>query len=294
MHYSGTRAVFALIPAAHLGEKTQDLKIEPDQRDHHAEGAVPLHIFGSAVVHASLDEVKVEDQIQRGDGDDEEAEDDADEAGAVDGSELDAKEAEHHLEQIENHDSASSGDDAEAKLFSDLDDAGAIGQEKHEEGAKGEADGLDSDAGIANVKYGRDAAEEETLQQRIDWRCDRRPLLLENGDHGTDEAAKDADEQQRSDVGRIVGLQKQAPGPGRGGENANEQDAGLVDGAAQSHAGGGVNDATILAAGKALKGFVAEGRIGSLHQGHGAFSVLQSVAGVCLGLERQHEPLVQF
>ena len=69
-----------LVPAAHFGEQAQDFQVEPDQRDHDAEGAVPLHVLGSADLHAPLDEVEVEHQIEGGDADDEEAETDADEA----------------------------------------------------------------------------------------------------------------------------------------------------------------------------------------------------------------------
>src|ERR1019366_4963231 len=62
--------------------------------DHDAEGTVPLHKFGCALIDALLDEVEVEDKVEGGDGDDEEADGDANGAGAVDGDEVDAKEAE--------------------------------------------------------------------------------------------------------------------------------------------------------------------------------------------------------
>src|SRR2546426_12731199 len=35
-----------LTPAARLSEQPQDLQVQPNQRHHQAEGAVPLHILG--------------------------------------------------------------------------------------------------------------------------------------------------------------------------------------------------------------------------------------------------------
>ena len=68
-----------LIAAAHFGQQVEDLDVEPDQRDHDAEGCVPLHVFGRTVGDALLDKVEVEYEVERGDGDDNEAEADADE-----------------------------------------------------------------------------------------------------------------------------------------------------------------------------------------------------------------------
>src|ERR1035441_5524741 len=62
----------------HLGKQAQNLEIEPDQRDHDSKGAIPLHVLGSAGLHATLDEVEIEHQIQRGDGHYDQAESDPD------------------------------------------------------------------------------------------------------------------------------------------------------------------------------------------------------------------------
>ena len=87
------------IPAARFGEQAQDFQIEPDQRDHDAEGAVPLHVFRCAYADAGFDEVEVEHQVERGDDDHNHAEADADGAVAVDGAEGgNVEEAEHHLQ----------------------------------------------------------------------------------------------------------------------------------------------------------------------------------------------------
>src|SRR2546421_10254076 len=42
----------ALPPAARLGQEPQDLQVQPDQRDHQAERAVPLHVLGRAGSYA--------------------------------------------------------------------------------------------------------------------------------------------------------------------------------------------------------------------------------------------------
>ena len=51
------------LSAAHLAEQAEDFQIEPDEGDHQAECAVPLHVLGRAVVHAGFDHVEIENQI---------------------------------------------------------------------------------------------------------------------------------------------------------------------------------------------------------------------------------------
>src|ERR1039458_9696333 len=222
-----------LVSASYFGKQPIYLQIEPDQRDHDAEGAIPLHVFGSAELDAFLDEVEIEDQIEGGDGHDEQAESDADEPGAVDGDETDAEEAQQHLHHVKEEDAAGGSDDAQAKLLRYLDQSGAIGQQQNEESAEGEAHRLDDNARIAEVEDSREAAERQAFEQRVDGRRDRRPLLLEDGDHGADESAEQSDKQPRRHIREIARLKEEMPRPGRGGHGADEQNAGLVDGAVQ-------------------------------------------------------------
>ena len=51
------------LSAAHLAEQAENFQIEPDERDHQAECAVPLHELGRAIPHASFDHVEIENQI---------------------------------------------------------------------------------------------------------------------------------------------------------------------------------------------------------------------------------------
>src|SRR5271165_1474926 len=66
--------------AAELRQQPQDLEVQPDQRDHQREGAIPLHVFRSAHARAIFDEIEVEDEIQRGNDYDDDAEADANRA----------------------------------------------------------------------------------------------------------------------------------------------------------------------------------------------------------------------
>src|SRR5580704_8580066 len=86
------------VAAAHFGQQVENLDVEPDQRDHDAERCVPLHKFGRTVGDALLDEIEVEDEIERGDSDDYEAEADANEAVAIYRAEQgDVEQAKKHL-----------------------------------------------------------------------------------------------------------------------------------------------------------------------------------------------------
>src|ERR1700722_16784196 len=67
-----------LVAAAKLGKQPQNLKVQPNQRDHNPERTVPLHVFGSAHARAILDKVEIEHQVERGDAYDNQTEADAD------------------------------------------------------------------------------------------------------------------------------------------------------------------------------------------------------------------------
>src|ERR1700704_166564 len=51
------------LSAAHFTEQAEDFQIEPDECDHQAERAVPLHVLGGAIPHAGFDHVEIENQI---------------------------------------------------------------------------------------------------------------------------------------------------------------------------------------------------------------------------------------
>jgi len=51
------------LSAAHLAEQAQDFQIEPDERHHQAECAVPLHVLRRSILHARFDHVEIENKI---------------------------------------------------------------------------------------------------------------------------------------------------------------------------------------------------------------------------------------
>jgi len=53
-----------LVPFAQSDEEFQELDVEPDKSDEQAEGCVPFHVFGGALLHAIFDEVKIEYEIE--------------------------------------------------------------------------------------------------------------------------------------------------------------------------------------------------------------------------------------
>src|ERR1700728_3227561 len=54
-----------LVSPLQLAQQAQDLEVEPYQRDHDAERAVPLHVLRRAVLYAFFNEVKVQHQVER-------------------------------------------------------------------------------------------------------------------------------------------------------------------------------------------------------------------------------------
>ena len=83
----------------------------------------------------------------------------------------------------------------------------------------------------------------------------------------------------RTGEAHVAGLHERVPRPRRGGHGAEQQNAGLVDGAAQRHARRGVDEAAaVLATLEVAEGVLAEGGIRCLHQCHCNHSVV-----ACLG-----------
>src|ERR1700722_15896490 len=147
------------VAALEFRKQAQHFEIEPDERDHQAERAVPLHVTWSAHARAGFDHVEIEDEVESGDDDDEEAEADADVAAAVDSGDCNVEKAQDDFSEIEERDAARGCDDAELEILRDADGAGFIRDEHHGEHAEGQADGMEGDAGIRLVENGGDAAE---------------------------------------------------------------------------------------------------------------------------------------
>src|ERR1700722_16643809 len=62
-----------LVAPTQLGEQPQDFQVQPHERYHQSESAVPLHVFGSAHARALFDEIEIEHQVERRDANDDQA-----------------------------------------------------------------------------------------------------------------------------------------------------------------------------------------------------------------------------
>src|SRR6056297_1670626 len=69
---------------AQLGEQTEHLEVEPDQGHEQPERREPLHAAGRTRGAGLLDEVEVEQEVERRHADDGQADEDADSPGVVD------------------------------------------------------------------------------------------------------------------------------------------------------------------------------------------------------------------
>src|SRR5580704_4034276 len=97
----------SLAPLAQFGEQPDYLQVKPDQRHHQAEGRVPLHILGCAAARALLDEIEIQDQIQRCDHDYEQTEENANRSASEDERDLHVEQASHHADQVNESDTTS-------------------------------------------------------------------------------------------------------------------------------------------------------------------------------------------
>src|SRR6185437_327422 len=106
-----------LYSVAQLGEQPNDFQVQPDQRDHQAEGSVPLHIFWSAGANASLNKVEVKDEVERRYCDHHHAESNADGSRSIDRPKVDAEEAKNDFGKIEQHDGSGRGENPHPQLL---------------------------------------------------------------------------------------------------------------------------------------------------------------------------------
>src|SRR5829696_231473 len=92
--------------ALELGEQTQNFQVQPDECHEQPERPVPLHIPGRAALHAALDEVEVEHQVEGRDHHDDETDADREWARVVEEGHLHAEEAKDEARQVHDGDPA--------------------------------------------------------------------------------------------------------------------------------------------------------------------------------------------
>src|ERR1700684_3678906 len=142
------------VAALELRKQAQHFEIEPDEGDHQAERAVPLHVTRSAHTRAGLNHVEVEDKVERGDDDDEEAEADSDDPAAVDRGNCNVEKAQNDFSEIEERDSAGGRDDAELEILRDADRSRFVSDKHHGKHTERQADGVEGGAGGRLVENG--------------------------------------------------------------------------------------------------------------------------------------------
>src|ERR1700756_1251823 len=108
-----------LFAAAKLWQQTQNFKIQPDECDHQAERAVPLHVFRRTDADARFDEIKIEHKIERRDDHDKKSKADSDHTRTVDGRETDTEKYEYDFNYVEKPDTTRRSYDADIDFLSD-------------------------------------------------------------------------------------------------------------------------------------------------------------------------------
>src|SRR4051794_3855994 len=108
-------------PRAKPRQEAEQLEVEPHQRDEQPERGEPLQRLGRACRDGTLAEVEVEQQVRRGDADDEKAEDDPEQPGVVDERNVSTKEPQHRREQVDREDRDGGRDDHRPHLVGDAD-----------------------------------------------------------------------------------------------------------------------------------------------------------------------------
>src|SRR5437879_3731731 len=212
-----------LSPAARLGQEPQDLQVQPDQRDHQTERAVPLHVLGRAAGHTGLDEVEVEDQVQRRDDDDHTAHHDTGGAVPLEERHGDVEQRDDPADDVVQDDRTGRRDHAELELLGRLDQPGAVGHEHRGEGREGQTHRLHHDAWVLDLEQRGKPAEREPFERGVYRRREGRPFLLPDRCDGHDEPA---DRPEQDPGGRHRGVERRAdlaPDPGRGHDHQKEK-----------------------------------------------------------------------
>ena len=164
------------------GEEAQDFQIQPNERDQQAHCRKPLHVLRCAVHFTFFKVVEIEQQVHGSDGNDDQADADADRAGLVQIRHGDAKKRKHDRNYINQRHSAGSHHDAYAELVVYLDDARFKDEQHSKKHAERQGNRLKNDA-VEHTGVNRgDGAHEQAFQTGINWRqggdnCGRKDMM---------------------------------------------------------------------------------------------------------------------
>src|SRR2546426_198232 len=225
---TAARDLSVALPAPHLREEAQDLEVQPHERDEEAERRVPLHVLRRVLLDARLDVREVEDEVQRGDPDDEDAEADRDRVAARPEEHGDPEQREDEPDEVDDEDRARGGDHPFHEPRRRAQDLEPVQDEHEGEDAERERHRLEDDPRIHDLEHRGDAAEDEALEDRVGRRRDRRPLREEDREEGDDEAADDPDGHQGEHEGEVRAAREGADDE-RADEDEDQEDAGLRD-----------------------------------------------------------------
>ena len=181
------------VVTAQIRKQSQDGNIKPDDCNQQPKRPIPLHILGcGAGICRLLDELEVDDQIQRSNHHHGEAEHDADRPPSEDGK-IDVEKGKDEAQQIGEHDSHRRPDDNLHEHRGGPEDISLKEKEHPGKGAEGEHDGLYGDSLGLGLIHGGDPTDEEPLADRVNRGGDRSPRLLEAGDKRQDKSGNCAD-----------------------------------------------------------------------------------------------------
>src|SRR6267378_2924150 len=164
----------SVLAAANLAQQAQNFHVQPDQRDHQPEGAVPFHVLRCAYPGSSLDHVKINDQVQRRDNYHEQTDPDSQWRGGVKRRHLRVEEqAHHHADEVNDRDSARSRNHAQFEPARRLHDAELVRQQHYKRHAKCQADRLHGNPWIRLIKNRGDSAKDQPFEQCVNRGANR-------------------------------------------------------------------------------------------------------------------------
>src|SRR5258705_13753068 len=164
----------SVLAAANLAQQAQNFHVQPDQRDHQPEGALPLHVLRCAHPGSGLDHVKINDQVQRRDNYHEQTDPDSQWRGGVKKRHLRVEEqAHHHADEVNDRASARGRNPGELETVRRLHDAHVVRQQHYKRHTKCQADRLHGNPWIRLIKNRGDSAKDQPFEQCVNRGANR-------------------------------------------------------------------------------------------------------------------------
>src|SRR6267143_1456018 len=133
---------------------------------------------------------KTNHQVKRGNDNHEEAESNAPRPAFMDERDRTIEIAKNHIHEIQNRDASGCSDDADLESLGGADDSGLISEQQNKEGTESQSHGLNRNAGVSELKHGRDAAQRQAFEEGVNGGGDWGPFFLENGNQCDEESTE--------------------------------------------------------------------------------------------------------